>query len=178
ERLTVIASTQTLARPVQLQRRRAACGASEDINRSVQPRFFSPDEFNMVDELSELIIPADEHSPGARAAEVAAYIDRRLAESLEDEPKRLWHSGLALIDSLSEQTYGCRFMKATPEQRVALITMISQNEEAPRRPEERFFKEVKSRTARAYYTSAIGIHQEMEYKGNIYIDEFIGFNAE
>ena len=69
-------------------------------------------------------------------------------------------------------------MQAAPEQRVALITMISQNEKAPRRPEERFFKEVKSRTARAYYTSAIGIHQEMEYRGNVYIDEFIGFNAE
>src|SRR5262249_32603109 len=42
--------------------------------------FFTPAEFEMVDELSELIIPADEHSPGARAAKVAEYIDRRLAE--------------------------------------------------------------------------------------------------
>ena len=31
-------------------------------------RFFTPDEFAMVDELSELIIPTDDHSPGARAA--------------------------------------------------------------------------------------------------------------
>ena len=45
QRLTVIASTQTLARPVQLQRPRAVARAAEDVNRSVQPRFFSPDEF-------------------------------------------------------------------------------------------------------------------------------------
>lgn len=31
--------------------------------------------------LSELIIPTDEHSPGARAAKVAEYIDRRPADS-------------------------------------------------------------------------------------------------
>src|SRR6185295_17377487 len=32
-------------------------------------KFFTKDEFVLVDELTELIIPADEHSPGARAAE-------------------------------------------------------------------------------------------------------------
>src|SRR5262245_26243011 len=53
-------------------------------------RFFTPDEFAMVDELSELIIPADEHSPGARAAKVAEYIDGRLADSFGDEPKMQW----------------------------------------------------------------------------------------
>ena len=34
-------------------------------------RFFTPQEFAMVDELTELIIPTDAHSPGARAAQVA-----------------------------------------------------------------------------------------------------------
>ena len=32
----------------------------------------------------------------------------------------------------------------------------------------------KRRTARAYYTSKIGIHQEMEYKGNTLLMEFVG----
>src|SRR5262249_39521038 len=50
-------------------------------------RFFTPDEFAMLDELSELIIPADEHSPGAREAKVAEFIDGRLAESFTNEPK-------------------------------------------------------------------------------------------
>src|SRR5712692_9203928 len=42
------------------------------------PKFFTPEEFQMVDQLAELIIPADDHSPGAHDAQVAAYIDRRL----------------------------------------------------------------------------------------------------
>jgi len=28
---------------------------------------------------------------------------------------------------------------------------------------------------RAYYSSKIGIHQEMEYKGNVLLNEFVGF---
>ena len=141
------------------------------------PKFFSKDEFAIVDELCELIIPADEHSPGARAAQVAAYIDGRLAEAFEDEPKRRWHQGLDRINSLSGEMHGRPFMQATPEQRLALLTRIAKNEEKPETPEEHFFQELKGRTARAYYTSKIGIHQEMEYKGNVLLQEFVGYEV-
>jgi len=140
-------------------------------------KFFSKDEFAMVDELSELIIPADEHSPGARAAQVAAYIDGRLAESFDDAPKRRWHEGLTRINSLSQEIHGRPFMESTPEQRVALLTRIANNEEKPETPEEHFFHELKGRTARAFYTSKIGIHQEMEYKGNVLLQEFVGYEV-
>jgi hypothetical protein len=141
------------------------------------PKFFSKDEFAMVDELSELIIPTDEHSPGARAAQVAVYIDGRLAESFEDEPRRRWREGLARINSLSGEIHGRPFMQASPEQRVALLTRIAKNEEKPATPEEHFFQELKGRTARAYYTSKTGIHQEMEYKGNVLLPEFVGYEV-
>src|SRR3989442_9735493 len=49
----------------------------------VPGKFLTAAEFAMLDELTELIIPAHDHSPGAPAAAVAAYIDGRLAESLE-----------------------------------------------------------------------------------------------
>jgi hypothetical protein len=45
------------------------------------------------------------------------------------------------------------------------------------KPEELFFRELKSRTARAYYTSEIGIKTEMEYKGNVSLKEFVGYDA-
>jgi len=140
-------------------------------------KFFTKDEFAMVDELSELIIPTDEHSPGARAAQVAAYIDGRLAESFEDEPKKRWREGLARINSLSGEMHGRPFMQATSEQRVALLTRIAKNEEKPEAPEEHFFQELKGRTAHAYYTSKTGIHQEMEYKGNVLLPEFVGYEV-
>jgi hypothetical protein len=138
------------------------------------PKFFSKEEFAMVDELSELIIPADDHSPGARAALVASYIDGRLAESVEDGPKQRWRAGLSGVNALSRKMHGKSFIESSPDQRLALLTRIAKNEEEPKTAEEHFFRELKSRTARAYYTSKIGIHQEMEYKGNVVLPEFVG----
>jgi len=139
--------------------------------------FFTPDEFAMVDELSELIIPTDEHSPGARAAKVAEYIDRRLAESFEDEPMLQWREGLKLVDQISVEMNGRPFMQASQDQRVAVLTRMAGKESSPERPEEKFFVELKSRVARAYYTSKIGIHDELEYKGNTYLREFAGVDV-
>jgi hypothetical protein len=137
-------------------------------------RFFTSDEFAMVDELSELIIPSDEHSHGARDAKVAEYIDRRLAESFGDEPKLQWRAGLKLVDQISVEMNGKPFMQASQDQRVAVLTKMAGKESNPERPEEKFFVELKSRVANAYYTSKIGIHDELEYKGNTYLKEFAG----
>jgi glucoside 3-dehydrogenase (cytochrome c) hitch-hiker subunit len=139
--------------------------------------FFTPQEFSLVDELTELIIPTDEHSPGARAAQVAAFIDQQLHETVVDEAKTQWRDGLKRIDALSQQMHGAAFLKASPGQRLTVLTRIAENEEHPQTPEERFFVELKSRTTFAYYTSKIGIHTEMEYKGNVYQEEFAGYDA-
>jgi hypothetical protein len=141
------------------------------------PLFFTKEELALVDELSEIIIPTDAHSPGARAAGCAAYIDARLAEAFEDAPRQTWRDGLKLIESLSQEMHGRPFLQSTPEQRLLLMTRIAQNENNPGKPEEVFFKELKSRAAHAYYSSKIGIHQEIEYKGNTYLKEFVGYDA-
>ena len=139
------------------------------------PKFFTPEEFQMVDQLAELIIPADDHSPGAHDAQVAAYVDRRLAESLEPETQQLWKTGLRRIDALSSELNGKRWPDATAGERAAVLGRCALNEANPKLLEEVFFRELKTRTVQAYYTSNIGIHQEMEYKGNTYQDEFAGF---
>jgi hypothetical protein len=141
------------------------------------PLFFTKEEFALVDELTELIIPADDHSPGAHAAQVAGYIDFRLSESFEEQPKILWREGLKLVEQLSQEMHGKSFLEASQEQRIALLTRISQKEMKPEKPEELFFRELKGRTAHAYYSSKIGIHTEMEYKGNTYLKEFVGYDA-
>jgi len=138
------------------------------------PRFFIPDEFSVIEELAEIIIPADDHSPGARAAGVTVYIDARLGESLEPEKKDAWRQGVQLVNQLSVTMNGQPFLKASPEQRTAVVERMAQNEAEPKSPEELFFRELKRATVHAYYTSKIGIHQEMEYKGNVLLNKFVG----
>ena len=139
--------------------------------------FLTDSEFATLDELSEMIIPTDGHSPGARAAKVAAFIDSQLAEAWDEKDKTDWRAGLALVERLSNDMNGAPFMKSTPEQRLALLTRMAQNESKPEKPEEQFFKELKERVVYAYYTSEIGIKQDMEYKGNTYQAEFAGYDV-
>ena len=138
------------------------------------PKFFTKDEFAMVDELTELIIPTDEHSPGARAAKCAGYIDGRLAEAFDDEPRTLWREGLKAVDEASQSLNGHRFLESSEAERTAVLTKLAGAEKEPKTPEEKFFVELKSRTVQAYYTSEIGIHKEMEYKGNTLLQEYVG----
>lgn len=146
--------------------------------QGVAGKFFTPAEFALVDELSDMIIPTDEKSPGARAAGVAAYIDGRLAESPDAEAKARWHTGLQAVEALSQELNGKAFLQATPEQRLAVLTRVAANESDPKTPAEQFFKEIKGSTIRGYYTSKIGIQTDQEYKGNVYqTGEFAGFDA-
>ena len=69
---------------------------------------------------------------------------------------------------------GRAFLESSPEQRLALLQTIAGSESKPETPEAQFFAELKSRVVHAYYTSEIGIKQEMEYKGNSYLTEFVG----
>ena len=142
-----------------------------------QPKFFTPAEFAMLDELTETIITSDSHSPGARAAQVAAYIDARVAEAFDAKVRDDWRNGLQSVDELSRKMHGHSFMEISPEQRVAVLTRMARNETKPKTPEEVFFGDLKHATAQAYYTSKIGIHQEMEYKGNVMLQEFVGYEV-
>ena len=141
------------------------------------PTFFTADELALVDELSEIIIPADAHSAGARAAKVAPYIDARLAEGWDPKEKATWRDGLKVVDQVSRDMHGKALLQCSPQQRVAVVSRMAAREANPQRPEEAFFIQLKARVVDAYYTSEIGIKQEMEYKGNSYLPEFVGFDV-
>ena len=89
-------------------------------------QFLTAPEMALLDELVEMIIPADAHSGGARAAGVAAYIDGRLAAydpaipALKADRER-WKKGLATVDALSRAASGKTFLETTPAERLALL---------------------------------------------------------
>ena len=130
-------------------------------------KFFTGDEFTMVDELTDILIPTDEKSPGAKAAKVAAYLDGSLAEAFDDEARQRWRKGLAVVESLSKKLNNTSFLQATPKQREAVVLEMAVNEAHPQAPEQIFFAELKEAAIHAYYTSKIGIHDDLDYKGNV-----------
>ncbi len=137
-------------------------------------RFFTPAQYTLVEELSETIIPADNHSGGAKAAKVADYIEQVLRESSDDNQRTTWREGLRLIDLMSQHYNGKSFVDSSSEERVTVLTVLSDNDHLTDLPEVRFFGELKHLTIRGYYTSKIGIHDELEYKGNRMLPQYVG----
>src|SRR2546422_9040004 len=84
-------------------------------------RFFNPQEMETIATMSDLIIPTDEHSPGARAAGVSGFIDLMVNES-SNETKALWRDGLAAGDKMSELHFSADFIRAGQEQQISLLT--------------------------------------------------------
>jgi hypothetical protein len=137
------------------------------------PVFLTAADYATVDAVAETIIPADEHSPGARAARVVDYIDLLVAES-DRQTQEAWMAGLVALDEASRRRFEAPYARLTPAQAAELLTDISRNELTPQTPLEQFFVAAKSAAIRGYYTSEIGIHEELEYKGNQFLREFVG----
>src|SRR6202140_1745417 len=88
-----------------------------------------PAQHTLVEELSETIIPAESHSGGAKAAKVADYIEQVLHESTDDNQKLVWREGLRLIDLMSQHYGGKSFVDSSSEERIAVLTILSDNDQ-------------------------------------------------
>ncbi len=149
----------------------------QDTSSAPNPRVLSASQFKTLEAFVEAIIPADDRSPGAKEARVADYIDLLLSESPRDLTLQ-WFGGLAALDAESIARFGAAFARLGPGQTDAILSDISRNERAPHTPLEEFFVMTKHATIHGYYTSQIGIHQELRYKGNQFLREFVGCQTE
>ncbi len=137
-------------------------------------KFFTTKEFAILDEISEMIIPADGVSGGARATKVPEFLDQSIGESVDLAWRQSWRDDLAEIDRLSIDMFGRPFVKASYEQRTRLLGSISGNEKAPSAAGEYAFGTIKWSVANVYYRTRVGIHDDLRYQGNVAQAEFAG----
>jgi gluconate 2-dehydrogenase gamma chain len=131
-----------------------------------KPKALTDHEYATLQHLSDLIIPADEHSPGALAAGAADFIDFLCAAS--DEMRDIYTGGLGWLDEAMRHHYGGKdFLAAQPDQQTAMLDRIAwrKNESPELAPGIHFFTWARRMVADAYYTSPIGI-KDLGYMGN------------
>ncbi|MBZ5591881.1 MAG: gluconate 2-dehydrogenase subunit 3 family protein [Acidobacteriia bacterium] len=135
------------------------------------PKCFTAHEFKTLQRLSDLIIPADDHSPGALAAGAAEWIDYMASNS--PELAQIFTGGFGWLDHHMQQHHAVDFIDAKPEQQVALLDVIAykKNETPENAPGIRFFSWARNLVTDAYYTSPIGI-KDLGYMGNSAMSEF------
>ena len=138
-------------------------------------RVLSASQYATLEALGEAIIPADERSPGAKEARVADYVDLLLSEG-EAPQRQEWLDGLSALDTEAQGRFGSPFVSLAAAQVDVLLGEASEarSEGAPATPLQAFFATAKDATIYGYYTSEIGIHKELRYKGNAILAEFVG----
>lgn len=137
-----------------------------------KPKALNAHEYATLHRLSDLIIPADEHSPGALAAGAAEFIDFLCNAS--DEMRDIYTGGLMWIDeAMKDRSSGKTFVDATPDQQTAMLDLIawSKNASPELNPGIEFFAFCRRMVADAYYSSPIG-YKELGFMGNSAMSQF------
>jgi hypothetical protein len=134
----------------------------------------SPGQLATVAAAAELIIPTTE-TPGAKAALVDRYIDAVLAAA--DRPDRdRFLEGLAWLDAKSRAAVGRDFAAGTTADQISLLTPLSTGN--PQGREDaigvEFFTAIKALTIAGYYSTEIGLRQELGDDGRLMLAVFEG----
>jgi hypothetical protein len=135
-----------------------------------KPKFFSPAQLLVVSRLNDLIIPTTD-TPGAVAAGVPEYIDLVVHGDLKLQAT--FRTGLQGLDKTSHARFGRAFLQLTETQQVEILTSLNQATDEKKPLTENaadgdvsFFHAIKGLTADGYYTSRIGLMQELGYNGD------------
>lgn len=147
-----------------------------------KPLFFSPEQYQMVEHIGEMIIPEDD-TPGAKQAGVAEFIDFMVANRVPVSTSREVRStddaieigkaaqvsfvlGLDWINARSNSEFGRGFMDCTAEQQSSLLEELAYKDKYKATTESgrAFFQFMRDYTVVGYYTTKIGL-EALGYPG-------------
>jgi hypothetical protein len=127
--------------------------------------------------MMDLMIPATD-TPGAKTARVNEFIDVILTSWATPAERDRFLTGLAGVDTLSGTLFAKKFVEASAEQQTALLRSLDDGVDWAHNPDVNddydgaidydarlrgeFFRVFKTLTLHGYYTSEIGLTQELK----------------
>ena len=138
-----------------------------------QPRFFNQTDFATISRIADLIIPQTD-SPGAIDADVPAYIDLVVARNTDQQ--LVVADGLRWLDTEAGRIAGKKFLELSEKEQLSILEPLCEAADSSsglaRGRNVQFFSLIKSLTADGYYTSRVGLIEELGYKGNSALASF------
>jgi gluconate 2-dehydrogenase gamma chain len=131
----------------------------------VPGRFLNDVDFKTIARIADLIIPPSE-TPGAVQAGVPEYVD--LVISRESEHQALIADGLRWLDAQARNSGSDRFLELDERGQLAILEPLCDASDSQKSQGRnvQFFTLLKRLTADGYYTSKVGLIDELGYKGN------------
>lgn len=149
-----------------------AAAAAAPASGAYGPTAFNAHEYKTVTVLSDIILPADEHSGSASQAGVPEFIDGWVGSQGGLDTIR---GGITWLDLESNRAFGHDFVDASDSEKKQLLDRIAYPKTAA--PDDApgvvFFNRMRSLVLGGFYTSKMGI-QDLPYLGNQMLSEWNG----
>src|SRR5437773_6626572 len=88
---------------------------------------FNPDEVAFLDEVADTILPTTS-TPGAKAAKTGAFMAVMVQDTYKPRDQQVFRAGMKSIDDATQKAHSVSFMKATPEQRLSILTQLDKDQ--------------------------------------------------
>jgi len=127
----------------------------------------NPEQTAYLTEVSDTILPATK-TPGAKAANVGAFMNVMVRDSYTPADQEIFTKGLTQLEEASQKMNGKGFLASTPAQRTALLTALDaeqKNYAKTKTPEQpnHYFRMIKELTLLGFFTSEVGATQVLRY---------------
>lgn len=140
---------------------------------SPHQHFFNDADFQLISRIADLIVPETD-TPGAIGAGVPEYIDMMIARNTDQQ--LVVADGLRWLDAEARRHGGTHFLDLPEQQQIAILEplceLADQGNTRQQARNVQFFALIKALTADGYYTSKIGLIDELGYKGNTALSSF------
>jgi glucoside 3-dehydrogenase (cytochrome c) hitch-hiker subunit len=133
------------------------CSAKEGAPAAVTLKFLTPDQFDVIAEIAQIMIPKTDTS-GAKEAGVPAFIDIALDAVYDQEQKDRFNAGYATFNG------GEPFLTLPAVERQAVVKQSLEAALAGERNPKPFILMVRELTLLGYFTSQPGITENMTYE--------------
>ena len=129
---------------------------------------FDQDTLNLLNEIADTILPATPSSPGAKAANVAAFMNTIVRDCYEERDQQIFLNGITQLEAASKTKFNASFTDCTPLQRTDLLTGIDQEQKSYTQSKKQedpahHFRMMKELTLWGYFSSEIGCTQALRY---------------
>lgn len=128
---------------------------------------FDYDQLRLLDEIAETILPTTS-TPGAKTAEVGAFMTVMVKDCYTPEDQKVFINGLADLDKRFDKAYGKSFMESASKERTDFLTALDKEQKEfslNKKPDEpnHYFSMIKQLTLLGFFTSNVGATQALRY---------------
>lgn len=109
----------------------------------------TPAEGNLLAEVVETIIPVTD-TPGAKELGVHQFVEKMIADCYDKKTQDSFTSGLAVLDTQSQQTFRKPFIEGSAQQRIHILEGMELSDDPAKKA---FFGLVKGLTIQGYMSS-------------------------